>query len=246
MKQVASKTIPEKELSIGIILPTYCESENIERLVTEIENLPLNVIILVIDDSSPDGTSNIVFALQRRYQNLLLLSRSEKSGLGTAITDGFKFFLTLEVPPHFVVTMDADYSHNPKDIPKLVEKARDCNGIVIGSRYCRGGLIAGWPLSRRIVSRIANLFANTLLLLQLHDCTSGFRCYSRTYLTNIIGYLHCTTYEIQIETLKQARAQQFEVKEEPVLFVNRKSGKSKLTSSEIRGYVSYVFKTFRR
>jgi dolichol-phosphate mannosyltransferase len=228
--------------TVGIILPTYCEAQNIERLICEIENLHLDTLILVVDDSSPDQTSDIVESLQNKYENILLLSRTLKGGLGTAITEGFRIFLNLNQPPKFLITMDADYSHNPKDIPRLFEEASNHQGLVIGSRYCKGGRIAGWPLTRRIVSRIANIFANSLLGLRIHDCTSGFRCYSREYLDNIISNLHCTTYEIQIETLKLARIRQFEVKEMPVLFINRKRGKSKLSVSEIRGYVSYVLR----
>ncbi len=127
----------ENTCEIGVILPTYCEAQNIEKLITEIENLQLNTSILVIDDSSPDKTSEIVEGLQKKYGNILLLVRSEKTGLGTAITDGFKLFLSLNNPPKLVVTMDADYSHNPKDIPRLLSSIRDPQGLVIGSRYCK-------------------------------------------------------------------------------------------------------------
>jgi len=228
---------------VGIILPTFCEAQNIGKLISEIENLQLDASILVIDDSSPDNTSGIVKLLQRKYSNLLLLMRPEKSGLGTAITDGFRVFLNLKNPPKLIVTMDADYSHDPKEIPRLIESAHGHPGLVIGSRYCKGGKTVGWPLTRKIVSRMANLFAKSILGLSLHDCTSGFRCYSKEYLWRAIGNLHCTTYEIQIETLKQARMQGFRVKEIPVFFINRKRGKSKLTMTEIRSYVSYIFKT---
>jgi dolichol-phosphate mannosyltransferase len=236
----------ENTSEIGVILPTYCEAQNIQKLITEIENLQLNASILVIDDSSPDKTSEIVGRLQKKYGNILLLVRSEKNGLGTAITDGFKIFLSLKNSPKLVVTMDADYSHNPKDIPQLLSSINEPQGLVIGSRYCKGGQIVGWPFTRRIVSRIANASAKSLLSLKLHDCTSGFRCYSTKFLSACITNLHSTTYEIQIETVKQARLQGFGIREIPVVFVNRKVGKSKLTISEIRAYVSYIFKTIIR
>jgi dolichol-phosphate mannosyltransferase len=141
---------------VGVILPTYCEAQNIEKIIAEISDLPLNLTILVIDDSSPDGTAEIVKKMQDTYPSLLLLIRSQKGGLGTAITDGFRTFLTLENVPEFVVTMDADYSHNPKDMPQLVSSMGEGCDLVIGSRYCKGGKTAGWPYTRKIISRGAN------------------------------------------------------------------------------------------
>lgn len=228
---------------IGILLATYCEAPNIERLIDEIQKMQLNAQILVIDDSSPDGTTEIVKFLQQKYPNILLFVRAGKYGLGTAITDGFKIFLSLKKPPEFVITMDADYSHDPKDIPTLLSSMRKGDGLVIGSRYCKGGRIAGWPISRHVLSRTANILARTITILKVNDFTSGFRCYSTEFLKAAIDYLHCSTFEIQIETAKQAHLLGFRIKESPVLFVNRKRGKSKLTISEITGYVAYIFKT---
>jgi dolichol-phosphate mannosyltransferase len=227
---------------IGVILPTYCEAQNVEKLISEIENLSLDVSILVIDDSSRDGTSDIVRKLQQKYPNILLLVRPQKSGLGSAITDGFRTYLGLKYVPEFVVTMDADYSHNPEDLPRLVSNMVGFD-LAIGSRYIEGGATEGWPFSRKIISRSANAIARGVLGLKLHDCTSGFRCYSTAFLKQSIGFLHSQTYDIQIETIKQAHSQGFRVKEVPILFVNRKRGKSKLNLVEIENYVSYIFKT---
>jgi dolichol-phosphate mannosyltransferase len=207
--------------------------------------MPLDSLILVIDDSSPDGTADIVRQLQGRYPNILLFVRPSKLGLGTAITDGFKVFLSLENPPNRVIAMDSDYSHNPQDIPHLLSTMERTDGLVIGSRYCEGGMISGWPVARRLISQTANILARSVARLKLSDCTSGFRCYSTEFLRAAIGNLHCTTYEIQIETAKQARMQGFGIKEAPVLFVNRKRGKSKLSASEISGFFSYILKTIR-
>ncbi len=233
------------QADVGILLATYCESPNIERLVVEIESLPLRSQILVIDDSSPDGTANIVRQLQKVYPNILLLVRPSKLGLGTAITDGFKAFLSLKNPPKHVIAMDADYSHNPQEIPSLLASMRRGDGLAIGSRYCQGGRIAGWPIARRLISRIANILARSVARIKLSDCTSGFRCYSTSFLSAVIGNLHCTTYEIQIETAKQARLHDFAIKEVPIVFINRKRGKSKLSASEIGGFFSYLFKAIR-
>jgi dolichol-phosphate mannosyltransferase len=228
---------------VGVILPTYREAQNIEKLIAEIENLPLNVSILVIDDSSPDKTAEIVKGVQKKYGNLLLCVRSQKGGLGTAITDSVKIFLSLKIVPRFIVTMDADYSHDPKAIVQLLSNMQGGYGIVIGSRYCRGGKTAGWPYTRKIISRAANIVAKSVVGLKLDDCTSGFRCYSTEFLKATISSLHSQTYEIQIETVKQALLRGFGIKEIPILFVNRKSGKSKLTLTEIQSYIFYIFTT---
>jgi dolichol-phosphate mannosyltransferase len=236
----------EVSSEVGVILPTYREAENIEKLIVEIENLPLNTSILVIDDSSPDRTAEIVKNLQKKYSNILLCVRPKKSGFGTAITDSFKIFLSLKNSPRFIVTMDADYSHNPKAMLRLLSNMQSGCGIVIGSRYCRGGKTVGWPFTRKIISRAANIVAKSVVGLRLNDCTSGFRCYSAHFLKEAIGSLHSQTYEIQIETVKQALLRGFDVKEVPIMFVNRKRGKSKLTLTEIQSYMSYVLKTVAR
>ena len=228
---------------IAVILPTYCEAENIESLIEEIQELKLNLVIVVIDDSSPDGTSEIVRRLQENYDNILLLLRQTKLGLGTAITAGFRLILSLPNPPYYIITMDADYSHNPQDIPKLIHAAQKKYDLVIGSRYCPGGEILGWHFARSFISRCANIIASTIVRMSLHDCTSGFRCYTSRYVKSVLDNLHSETYEIQIETVKQARAKGFLVKEVPITFVNRKRGKSKLTKNEIQTFLSYIIKT---
>jgi dolichol-phosphate mannosyltransferase len=142
-----------------------------------------------------------------------------------------------------MVTMDADYSHNPQDIPKLLQEARKGRDIVIGSRYCRGGKVKGWTLRRLIISRIANKITAKLVALPLNDFTSGFRCYSRQYVQKVLPKLHSETYEIQIETLRQATAHGAKVTETPITFTNRKKGKSKLTKNEILSFLLYILKT---
>ncbi len=232
---------------VGVILPTYGEAENISKLIEDIEALKLDASILVIDDSSPDGTAEIVQEKQKKYPNIQLYVRPKKTGLGTAITDGFKIFLSAQEPPKYVFTMDADYSHNPQDIPQLLATMKECDcGIVIGSRYVKGGKIAGWPFSRKIISKTANYIARASLGLKLKDCTSGYRCYSTKFLKEAIGNLHSHTYEIQIETVRQAALRNFNVKETPILFVNRKRGKSKLSWTEIKSYLSYTMKAVWR
>jgi len=229
--------------SVAILLPTYCEAENIENIICTIEKLGINSRIIVIDDSSPDGTGEIVKKLQRKYGNITLLSRPFKAGLGTAITHGFRFILSQKMPPKYVITMDADYSHDPKEIPKLLQHARRGCDIVVGSRYCNGGAVKGWPLTRLAISKIANRITAKLVALPITDFTSGFRCYSRDYIQKILPNLHSQTYEIQIETLRQASINRAIVVEAPITFTNRKKGKSKLTKNEILSFLLYIIKT---
>jgi dolichol-phosphate mannosyltransferase len=230
---------------IGLILPTYCEVSNIEKLIGDIENLHLDVRILVIDDSSPDGTADAVRRLQKKYKNILLLMRPKKSGLGTAITDGFKTLISLKNPPSYIVTMDADYSHNPIEVPRAILTAKEGKGLAIGSRYCKGGGVVKWSIFRRLTSRVANLLAYVLVRANIHDYTSGLRCYSTRLVREMVPDLHSETYEIQIETIRQACKRGFDVREFPMTFVNRKNGKSKLSANEIKEFTSYIFKIKR-
>jgi len=230
-------------MSVAVMLPTYNEAENIESLIRKIEALKLNVTIAVIDDSSPDGTAEIARKLNEEHGNIHVVSRPDKLGLGMAITAGFRYLLKLRNPPNYIITMDADYSHNPKDIPRLLEVAKDGCDLVIGSRYIKSGKVLGSSMRRRLVSRLANIVAGVTIGTKLRDCTSGFRCYSQSYVKSVLPALHSQTYEIQIETVKQARLGGFKIREIPITFVNRKLGKSKLTGAESQGFLSYIFKT---
>jgi dolichol-phosphate mannosyltransferase len=245
IREISGRKLHKKPV-VAIILATYCEAENIESLIREIESLGFNILITVIDDSSPDMTVNIVKRLQIDYENILICVRSAKFGLGTAITDGFRLILTLREQPDYVMTMDADYSHNPRDISRLINAAKYGNDLVIGSRYCDGGKTIEWNPSRRLISRVANMIASMVIGTSINDCTSGFRCYSIQYIRAVLKDLHSETYEIQIETIRQAKIKGFQVKEIPIFFMNRKKGKSKLTIKEFRTFFSYLIKnTFK-
>jgi len=215
---------------VAILLPTYCEAGNIESLIRDIKRVQPNSLIAIIDDSSHDGTATIAMRLQKEYKNILVFTR-------------FKRILSLTDSPDYIVTMDADFSHNPQAIPELLEAAENGYDLVIGSRYTKGSKIVGWHIIRWLISRVANFIASTMVRMRISDCTSGFRCYSKKYVENVIGYLHSQTYEIQIETVKQAWTRGFKVKEIPITFENRKKGKSKLTRAEFQGFLSYIMKT---
>ena len=236
----------EVNSEIGIILPTYCEAANIEKLILELENSSLNASILVIDDSSPDGTANLVRKLQRKYSNVLLLVRNKKLGLGTAITDGFRTFLSVKNPPKCIVTMDADYSHNPQEITKLLAPMQGGCDLVIGSRYCQGGGTREWSVGRMVISKVANIITRLRVDAKISDYTSGMRCYSTKLVRGIVNDLHSQTYEIQIETIRQANARGFRIREAPIVFVNRKKGKSKLSINEIKDFLSYILSFNRK
>ncbi len=227
---------------VAIILPTYCEAENIADIIHAIENLQLDSTILVIDDSSPDETVSIVEKLREKYGNILLMKRPQKMGLGTAITDGFRYLLSLPEPPNYIITMDADFSHAPEDIPRLLALTEGGSDLVIGSRYCTKGEVKGWNATRLLISKVANKITGRLIRLKLNDFTSGFRCYSKGYLTKALPQLHSETYEIQIETLRQAKLQNSKIGELPIVFENRKKGKSKLTLTEIAAFSKYILK----
>lgn len=236
----------EIDSEIGIILPTYCEAASVEKIIQDIADLDLNTSVLVIDDSSPDLTADIVRKLQEKCENILLLVRPRKSGLGTAITDGFRVFLSLKNMPKCIVTMDADYSHNPKEIPNLIQPLREGYDLIIGSRYRRGGYAKDWNLSRIAISKIANLITRVRIDAGVSDYTSGMRCYSTELVKSIIDDLHSRTYEIQIETIRQAHTRKRRIREVPITFVNRKKGKSKLTMTEIGDFLSYILSLKRR
>jgi len=231
---------------VGVISPTYREAENIGGLIQTIEGLNLNSVLLVIDDSSPDETQSIVEKLNEKYGNILLLKRPRKMGLGTAIRDGFELLLAQPNPPKYIITMDADYSHNPYDIPRLLAFAKNGYDLVVGSRYCKVGELKGWTVFRRIISMVANRMAGSLIQLRMNDFTNGFRCYSQLCVRNVLPKLHSQTYEIQIETIRQAKLHHLKVGEIPITFENRKKGKSKLSLTEIVAFSNYIMKVLLR
>lgn len=214
-----------------VIIPTYNEKENIERICRKVFSLEGEYHILVIDDGSPDGTSDIVKTLQEEFpQKLNLIQREGKLGLGTAYITGFRW--ALDKGYDYIFEMDADFSHNPEDLQRLYQ-ACSAHGadLAIGSRYCDGVSVVNWPIGRIIMSYYASSYVRRVLRMKVYDCTAGFKCYSRKVLDTIsLDNVKMRGYGFQIEMKYSAYKLGFKLKEVPIIFVNRKEGVSKMSS----------------
>lgn len=214
-----------------IVIPTYNEKENITRLITEIFSLRIPFLeVIVVDDNSPDGTATAVQELSRNFA-VSLITRPKKLGLGSAYIEGFT--KALDRNAEFVLQMDADFSHDPKDIPRLLEADTHAH-LVIGSRKIPGGAIVGWGRMRKFMSNGAMWFSRFLLGLKAHDVTAGFRCYQRIVLQTLpLSYITSNGYAFQEEMLYRTQLAGFSIKEIPITFVDRLQGKSKLSKNDI-------------
>jgi glycosyltransferase involved in cell wall biosynthesis len=218
-------------LEICIIIPTYNERDNIVELIYQILALPVRANIIVVDDHSPDGTGEIVDKLSRQIPAVSVIHRAGKLGLGSAYIAGFKQGLSTGADR--LITMDADFSHDPAYIPDLVSLADDYQ-ITIGSRYVRNGGVRNWDWRRRSLSWGANAFARTALGLRAKDCTAGFRCYHRDVLLSIgLDRIFSNGYSFLVEMMFRCQQSGFSIGEIPILFTNRVRGKSKISQREI-------------
>ena len=212
-----------------IVTPTYNERKNIHELVSTLFELNPDFHILVVDDSSPDGTAEIVEELQADCANLHLLSRNEKTGLGSAYIAGFNY--ALERDYEAIVQMDADMSHDPKDVPLLIEAIENAD-LAIGSRYISGINVVNWPLQRLIISYGANIYTRLVTRLPVRDATGGFKCWRREALEAInLDGVRSQGYSFQIEMTYRAWLKGFRITEIPIIFVDRTVGESKMTRS---------------
>lgn len=216
---------------ILIIIPTYNESKNIERILPTLMELDqVHVDVLVVDDGSPDGTADIVRRMQVEYKDRIhLITRAGKQGLGTAYVTGFRF--ALEQGYTFICEMDADFSHDPADVPRLVKPVRSGEAdLAIGSRYYNGISIINWPLSRLILSYSANVYARTITGMNVFDTTAGFKCFHRRVLESIdLKRIKSNGYSFQIELHFRAFKKGFKIKEVSVIFRERIEGVSKMS-----------------
>ena len=212
-----------------IVTPTYNERKNIEELLNTIFTIDSNFHVLVVDDNSPDDTGTIVKELQSNYSNLHLLSRVKKQGLGSAYVAGFKYALKGNYDK--IVQMDADMSHDPKDVVSLISEL-DNSDVVIGSRYISGINVVNWPIRRLIISYGANIYTRLVTGLPVKDATGGFKCWKREVLESLdLDNVRSQGYSFQIEMTYRAWLQNFKIKEVPIIFVDRTIGESKMDRS---------------
>ncbi len=215
-----------------IIIPTYNERDNIAKLIEQILCLPILVDILIIDDNSPDGTGSIVEELQKQNPRLHLLKRSGKLGLGTAYIEGFQ--IALEQNYQFIITMDADFSHDPKYLPELIAGLANYD-LIIGSRYIKNGGVKNWPFKRRFLSRMGNFYAKTILNTPINDNTAGFMAIKISALQKIdLNRISGKGYAFLMELKYALFKNNAKIKEEPIIFVERILGKSKISSNIIK------------
>ena len=214
-----------------VVLPTFNERDNLERVVTGVRHLGHDV--LIVDDASPDGTGEIADGLAASDSGVRVLHRERKLGLGSAYEDAFR--IGLAEGSALLVEMDADGSHRSQDLEAIVDAARGSGGLAVGSRYMRGGQIVGWPAHRLLLSWGANVYCRTLLGLQVRDCTSGFRCYTRELLSSIdLDGIVSQGYSFQIEMVHRTVRLGYPVVEVPIRFEDRIAGASKVSQGEIR------------
>jgi dolichol-phosphate mannosyltransferase len=215
---------------ICVCLPTYDERENLERMVDALQKvLGDEDLVLVIDDSSPDGTGEIADRLADERRSVHVLHRPRKEGLGPAYLDGFR--RALELGADLIFEMDCDFSHDPADVPRLAAAAESAD-LAIGSRYVDGGGTRNWGFLRRFISRGGSLYAQVLLSVGVRDLTGGFKCYRRIVLETIdLDAIHSKGYAFQIETTYRALRRDFRVVEVPIVFVDRQVGGSKMSKA---------------
>lgn len=213
-----------------VVIPTYNEKDNIEQMVRALFALDVpNLSVLIVDDNSPDGTGNIVIKLQKRYKNLYLETREKKGGLGCAYVHGFQY--ALDHGATVIVQMDADFSHDPKDIPRLLEALKQ-NDLVIGSRYINGISVVNWPLRRLILSTAANTYARIVTGLPYKDITGGFRAWRAETMRAInLQTIKADGYGFQIATAYRAWKKDYSIKEVPIVFTERREGQSKMSKT---------------
>ncbi|WP_374541508.1 polyprenol monophosphomannose synthase [Flavobacterium sp.] len=222
-------------MSAGIvIIPTYNEIENIERIIHAVFQLPSSFHLLIVDDNSPDGTAAKVKELQIKFNDRLFLEvRQKKSGLGTAYVHGFKWALSHNY--EYIYEMDADFSHNPNDLEKLYEACKNGADLAIGSRYSKGVNVVNWPLNRVLLSYFASVYVKIITGMKIHDATAGFICYRRNVLETInLDKIKFVGYAFQIEMKYRAFVKKFKIVEVPIIFTDRTLGESKMSGAIIR------------
>ena len=222
-----------------IIIPTYNELENIQRLIPELMALDPCIRVLVVDDNSPDGTGKLVDEMASENDRISVLHRPAKLGLGSAYVAGFKYAVQQDVD--CVFEMDADFSHDPAMIPRFIEQIQSCD-VVIGSRYISGINVVNWPMSRLLLSYFANIYTRLVTGMTIRDATSGYKCFRREVLENIeLDDVRSDGYAFQIEMNFRCWRKGYRLQEIPIIFVDRRSGTSKLSQGVINEAVWIVW-----
>ena len=222
-----------------IIVPTYNELENIQRLLPELMALGPGIRVLVVDDNSPDGTGKLADEFAVKNGRISVLHRPEKLGLGSAYVAGFKYAIQQDVD--CVFEMDADFSHDPAMIPRFIEEIASCD-VVIGSRYISGINVVNWPMSRLLLSYFANIYTRVVTGMTIRDTTSGYKCFRREVLEHIdLDRVRSDGYAFQIEMNFRCWRKGYRMREIPIIFVDRRSGTSKLSQGVINEAVWIVW-----
>jgi dolichol-phosphate mannosyltransferase len=223
-----------------VIIPTFNEADNLPQLLPIILNLGSHFNILIVDDNSPDGTAKLVKEMQKTEQRIHLIERPGKMGLGTAYVAGFKFALANGFD--YIFEMDADFSHDPAELPRLLAKAEEFD-LVIGSRYIEGVNVVNWPMKRLLLSYFANIYTRVITGMPVRDATGGFKCFRRKVLESIdLEAIHSNGYSFQIEMSYKSWKKGFRVCEIPIVFVDRRIGVSKMSKKIVYEAVWMVWR----
>ncbi|MCI0597165.1 MAG: polyprenol monophosphomannose synthase [candidate division Zixibacteria bacterium] len=223
-----------------VIIPTYNEKENIEKIVPAVLAADLSISVLVVDDNSPDGTGRIADRMAAANNRIFVLHREMKNGLGQAYLAGFRW--GLEKDFDYLFEMDADFSHDPKYLPDFLEAIKEAD-LVIGSRYISGVNVVNWPMGRLLLSYYANAYSRIVTGLPLRDATGGFKCYRRPVLEGIdLSKVRSNGYSFQIEMSFRAWKKGFRLKEIPIVFIDRREGTSKMSKKIVREAVWMVWR----
>lgn len=223
-----------------IIIPTYNELENLPRLLPVVLSKDSTINILIVDDNSPDGTASFVEDEMKKDNRIHIIKRPSKQGLGTAYIAGFKFALQNQFD--LIFEMDADFSHDPNEIPKFLEEIKKSD-VVLGSRYITGVNVINWPMRRLLLSWFANFYTRVITGMSVHDATGGFKCFRKEVLQAIdLDKVTSNGYAFQIEMTFKAWKKGFRIKEIPIIFMDRVKGKSKMSKKIVREAVTMVWK----
>lgn len=215
-------------MKTALIIPTYRERENLRPICEAIVNLEVDCYIVVVDDNSPDGTGNVADEIAAMYPGIRVIHRPCREGYGRALVAAFRYILANLPEVEYLISLDADFSHQPQYLPTLIEGLSQAD-VVVGSRYVSGGGVVNWSLRRRLLSRLGNAYARLMTRLPIHDCTSGFTGYRRKVIESLpLDRLRAQGYSFLIEMKYRAHEQGFAVKEFPIVFVERARGTSKM------------------